>query len=231
MTGGSRGLGLAVARWAVARGDRVAVTARNIDDSRLKAELGAGCLAIAADVREPESVCAAFDRVADALGGIDVLVNNAGLHRGGRADKLDLADWESVLKTNLSGPLHCVRAALPHMPKGGSIVNIGAVVGFRGFPGDSPYGASKAGLAGLTRVLAVELAAQEIRVNLVVPGLLKTEMTAGLTGRAMEQIMKRIPMRRLGYDDEVAQVVGWVAGSTYMTGAVIPTDGGLSCML
>jgi 3-oxoacyl-[acyl-carrier protein] reductase len=105
------------------------------------------------------------------------------------------------------------------------------VVGFRGFPGDSPYGASKAGLAGLTRVLAVELARQDIRVNLVVPGLVKTDMTEGLSGRAMDSIMKRIPMRRLGHDDEVAEVVGWVAGSTYMTGAIIPTDGGLSAML
>lgn len=231
VTGGSRGLGLAVARWATARGHRVAVTARHIDEDRIKAELGPQSLAVVADVTSPEDMRAAFDRVAQAWGGVDVLVNNAGLHRGGRADKLDLADWDAVLKTNLSGPLHCVRAVLPHMPKGGSIVNIGAVVGFRGFPGDSPYGASKAGLAGLTRVLAVELARQEVRVNLVVPGLVKTEMTQNLSGRAMEQIMKRIPLRRLGYDDEVAEVVGWVAGSTYMTGAVIPTDGGLSCML
>ncbi|MCE3284665.1 MAG: short-chain dehydrogenase [Steroidobacteraceae bacterium] len=231
VTGGSRGLGLALARWVVARGDRVAVTARSIDETYLKAELGTGCLAVAADVTSPESVRVAFDRVAAAWGGIDVLINNAGLHRGGRVDKLDLADWDAVLDTNLSGPLHCVRAVLPHMPKGGSIVNIGAVVGFRGFPGDSPYGASKAGLAGLTKVLAVELARQEIRVNLVVPGLVKTEMTQDLSGRAMEQITKRIPLRRLGNDDEVAEVIGWVAGSTYMTGAVIPTDGGLSCTL
>jgi NAD(P)-dependent dehydrogenase (short-subunit alcohol dehydrogenase family) len=231
VTGGSRGLGLAVARWASARGDRVAVTARNIDADHLRAELGPACLPLVADVTSPESVRAAFERVAAEWGGIDVLVNNAGLHRGGKADTLDLADWDAVLKTNLSGPLYCVRAALPHMPKGGAIVNIGAVVGFRGFPGDSPYGASKAGLAGLTKVLAVELARADIRVNLVVPGLVKTEMTDGLSGRALEQIMKRIPLRRLGHDDEVAHVIGWVASSTYMTGAVIPTDGGLSCML
>ena len=231
VTGGSRGLGLAVARWAIARGDRVAVTARNIDEAHLQSELGAGCLAMVGDVTSPESVRVAFERIAATLGGIDVLINNAGLHRGGRADQLDLADWDAVLSTNLSGALHCVRAALPHMPKGSSIVNIGAVVGFRGFPGDSAYGASKAGLAGLTKVLAVELARREIRVNLVVPGLVDTEMTQGLSGRAMEEITKRIPLRRLGHDDEVAAVVGWVAGSTYMTGAIIPTDGGLSATL
>ncbi|HXW09598.1 MAG TPA: SDR family oxidoreductase [Steroidobacteraceae bacterium] len=231
VTGGSRGLGLAIARWARRRGHRVAVVARGVDEPALRSQLGSPSLAIAADVTVPESVKAAFDQVAAAWGGIDVLVNNAGLHRGGKADKLDLDDWDAVLRTNLTGPLHCVRAALPHMGKGGSIVNIGAVVGFRGFPGDSPYGASKAGLAGLTRVLAVELARQDIRVNLVVPGLVKTDMTEGLSGRAMDSIMKRIPMRRLGHDDEVAEVVGWVAGSTYMTGAIIPTDGGLSAML
>lgn len=231
VTGGSRGLGLAVARWAAARGDRVAVTARNIDEGYLRSQLGDACLPIVADVTSPDSVRSAFDRVAEAWGGIDVLVNNAGLHRGGKADKLDLADWDAVLQTNLSGPLYCVRAALPHMPKGGSIVNVGAVVGFRGFPGDSPYGASKAGLAGLTMVLAVELARDDIRVNLVVPGLVMTEMTENLSGRAMEQIMQRIPLRRLGREDEVAEVIGWVAGATYMTGAIVPTDGGLSCML
>jgi 3-oxoacyl-[acyl-carrier protein] reductase len=231
VTGGSRGLGLAIARWARRRGHRVAVVARHVDEPALRSQLGSSSLALAADVTVPESVKAAFDQAAAAWGGIDVLVNNAGLHRGGKADKLDLDDWDAVLRTNLTGPLHCVRAALPHMGKGGSIVNIGAVVGFRGFPGDSPYGASKAGLAGLTRVLAVELARQDIRVNLVVPGLVKTDMTEGLSGRAMDSIMKRIPMRRLGHDDEVAEVVGWVAGSTYMTGAIIPTDGGLSAML
>lgn len=231
VTGGSRGLGLAIARWAQRRGHRVAVVARRVDEPALRSQLGASSLPIAADVTAPESVRVAFDRVAAAWGGIDVLINNAGLHRGGKADKLDLDDWDAVLQTNLTGPLHCVRAALPHMDKGGSIVNIGAVVGFRGFPGDSPYGASKAGLAGLTRVLAVELARRDIRVNLVVPGLVKTDMTEGLSGRAMDSIMKRIPLRRLGHDDEVAEVVGWVAGSTYMTGAIIPTDGGLSAML
>jgi NAD(P)-dependent dehydrogenase (short-subunit alcohol dehydrogenase family) len=231
VTGGSRGLGLAIARWAVARGHRVAVTARHVDAAQLAAQLGPQSLAFAADVTSPADMQSACERVAAAWGGIDVLVNNAGLHRGGRADKLDLADWNAVLETNLSGPLYCVRAALPHLARGGAIVNIGAVVGFRGFPGDSPYGASKAGLAGLTRVLAVELARDDIRVNLVVPGLVKTEMTEQLTGRALEQIMQRIPLRRLGRDDEVAEVVGWVADATYMTGAVIPTDGGLSCVL
>jgi len=227
VTGGTRGVGLATARMAVARGDRVAVMARSVDRDTLAATLGPASLAIAADVSDPESVAAAVRQVCDAWGGVDVLINNAGLHRGGKVGRLPLEDWDAVLATNLSGPLHCVRAALPHMGDGGSIVNVGAVVGFRGFSGDSAYGSSKAGLAGLTRVLAIELAPRLIRVNLVVPGFVITEMTQQIDERARELLMERIPLRRAGTEDEMAEVIWWVAGSTYMTGSVIPADGGL----
>src|SRR5262249_32980129 len=132
---------------------------------------------------------------------------------------------------NLSGPFHAIRAALPHMNDGGSIVNIGAVVGLRGFAGDSAYGASKAGLSGLTQVLAMELARRGIRVNLVVPGFVSTEMTAGVSEKAREKLVARIPLRREGKAEEIAEVVWWVAGSTYMTGSTIATDGGLMCGL
>jgi NAD(P)-dependent dehydrogenase (short-subunit alcohol dehydrogenase family) len=212
---------------AAASGDRVAVIARSVDRDTLAATLGPASLAIAADVSDPESVTAAVRQVGDAWGGVDVLVNNAGIHRGGKIGRLPLEDWDAVLATNLSGPLHCVRAALPHMSEGGSIVNVGAVVGFRGFSGDSAYGSSKAGLAGLTRVLAIELAPRLIRVNLVVPGFVITEMTQQIDERARELLMERIPLRRAGTEDEMAEVIWWVAGSTYMTGSVIPTDGGL----
>lgn len=226
ITGGSRGIGLATAQAALSRGDRVAVLARTVDPA-LAATLGTNALCLAADVADPASLKAALDTVAAQWGGIDVLVNNAGLHRGGRVDKLKVADWDAVLATNLSGPLHTVRAALPHMGGGGAIVNIGAVVGFRGFPGDSPYGASKAGLAGLTQVLAVELAPRGIRVNLVIPGFVLTTMTAGVNEVAQQKLAARIPLGRFGTEQEIADVVFWVAGSTYMTGAVIPTDGGM----
>ncbi|MCC5810897.1 MAG: SDR family oxidoreductase [Ectothiorhodospiraceae bacterium] len=231
VTGGSRGMGLATARIATARGDRVAVLARNIDVSGLSEAIGEEGVVLHADVSNPESVTRAVTTVVERWGGVDVLVNNAGLHRGGRAADLPLEDWQAVLDTNLSGPLYCVRAVLPHMPEGGSIVNVGAVVGFRGFPGDSAYGASKAGLAGLTRVLAMELARQKLRVNLVVPGLVLTEMVAELDDRARERLIAKIPLRRMGSEEEIAEVIWWVAGSSYMTGAVIPTDGGLMCAL
>jgi NAD(P)-dependent dehydrogenase (short-subunit alcohol dehydrogenase family) len=230
ITGGSRGLGLAIAKLALRNGDRVAVLARSIVGS-LVGELGSQSRCIEGDVADPESMQNAALQVAEAWGGIDVLVNNAGLHRGGKVERLELSDWHAVLSTNLSGPLHCVRAVLPHMPDGGSIVNVGAVVGFRGFPGDSAYAASKAGLSGLTTVLAVELAARQIRVNLVVPGFVMTEMTASIGDKARDRLISRVPLRRVGTEEEIAHVIWWVSGSTYMTGAVIPTDGGLMCQL
>jgi NAD(P)-dependent dehydrogenase (short-subunit alcohol dehydrogenase family) len=236
VTGGTRGIGLAVARLALSRGDRVAVLSRNPEAAITiadEAPPGAGAAghlwSLRADVTEPDSIAAAVETIATAWGGVDVLVNNAGLHRGGKIDRLRLDDWNDVLAANLSGPLHCVRAVLPHMHTDGSIVNIGAVVGLRGFPGDSAYGASKAGLAGLTKVLAIELARRQVRVNLVVPGLVITEMTSELTASARDALIKRIPLNRIGAATEIAEVIYWVAGSTYMTGAVIPADGGLLC--
>lgn len=231
VTGGSRGIGLAVARRALAAGDRVAVLARR-PPAELAADLGeTPHLVLPADVSDPQSVATAMASVAGKWGGIDVLVNNAGLHRGGKLERLPLEDWNAVLATNLSGAMHCIRAALPHMGSGASVVNVGAVVGFRGFPGDAAYGASKAGLAGLTQVMAVELASRQVRVNLVVPGFVITEMTAAVDERARERLLARIPLRREGTEGEIAEVIYWVAGSTYMTGAVIPTDGGLMCNL
>jgi 3-oxoacyl-[acyl-carrier protein] reductase len=227
ITGGSRGVGLATAKLALERGDKVAIVARGLDPAVVRKELGRNSLAFKADVADATAVLGVAAAVAEAWGGVDVLVNNAGLHRGGKVDKLSLEDWHAVLAVNLSGALHCVRAVLPYMNAGGAIVNIGAVVGFRGFPGDSPYGASKAGLAGLTQVLAIELAKRQIRVNLVVPGWVETEMTAGVSASAREKLIARIPLRRAGTEAEIGDVIWWVAGSTYMTGAVIPTDGGL----
>lgn len=231
VTGASRGLGHAIATLAIARGDKVCLVARHPDIAAVAAALGPDAIGVQADVSKAEDLATACATVADRWGGIDVLVNNAGLHRGGKIDVLDVADWEQSLATNLSGPMHAVRAALPHMSGGGSIVNIGAVVGFRGFAGDSCYGASKAGLAGLTQILATELAARQIRVNLVVPGFVMTDMTAGVSERARDAIVAKVPLRRMGKPEEIADVCWWVAGSTYMTGSVVMTDGGLMCNL
>jgi NAD(P)-dependent dehydrogenase (short-subunit alcohol dehydrogenase family) len=231
VTGGSRGIGRAIAQRALAAGDRVAVIARGEAVEADAARLGADAMGIRADVADPASLQACCARVAAAWGGIDVVVNSAGVHRGGKIETLALSDWNETLATNLSGPLNMIRAALPHMDRGGAIVNVGAVVGFRGFPGDSSYGASKAGLSGLTQVLAAELARKGIRVNLVVPGFVMTEMTNGVSEKARSKIVAKVPLGRMGEASEIADVCFWVAGSTYMTGSTVFTDGGLMCGL
>lgn len=231
VTGASRGLGLAIARLAASKGDKVALIARGKDIDAAANTIGANAIGLAADVTDPASVARACAEVVDRWGGIDVLVNNAGLHRGGLVGALAEDDWQAVLDTNLSGPFNLVRAALPHLGEGASIVNIGAVVGLRGFSGDAAYGASKAGLVGLTQVLAVELARRGIRVNLVIPGLTSTEMTNGISARAKAKLVAGIPLGREGTAEELADVVWWVAGSPYMTGSIISNDGGLLCRL
>ncbi len=231
ITGASRGFGLATAEQAIAEGDNVAMLARNEEVMAEAKRLGDNALGVRVDITQQDSIDAGLARIIDKWGSIDVLVNNAGLHKGGLIGSLPFEDWQSVLDTNLSGPFRMIKSALPHINNGGSIVNIGAVVGGMGFAGDAPYGASKNGLKGLTRVLAVELARQQIRVNLVIPGFVITEMTGAVSDRAREKIVKKIPLARTGEPGEIAEVICWVAGSRYMTGAVVPVDGGLSCML
>lgn len=231
VTGASRGIGRAIAERALLAGDRVCFIARGEQIRQDAAGLGERAMGIAANVTEPAEVERCCAAVADAWGGIDVLVNSAGLHRGGKVDGVSMDEWHESIATNMSGPFNVVRAALPHMGEGGAIVNIGAVVGFRGFPGDSCYGASKAGLAGLTNVLAIELARRRIRVNLVVPGFVMTEMTSGISEKARDAIVAKVPLGRMGEAEEIAEVCFWVAGSTYMTGSTVFTDGGLMCSL
>jgi len=231
VTGASRGLGHAIASLAIARGDRVCLMARGDEVFSLASSLGPNAIAVKGDVSIAQDVTAAAAAMVAQWGGVDILVNNAGLHRGGKLLAISDEDWDASLATNLSGPMRAIRAVLPHLDAGGAIINIGAVVGFRGFSGDSCYGASKAGLSGLTQVLACELAAQNIRVNLVVPGFVMTEMTAGVSERAREKIVAKVPLRRMGTAEEIADVVWWVAGSGYMTGSTIVTDGGLMCNL
>ena len=205
----------------------MALLARGDSVQALASELGENCLACQADVGSAGEVTAAIESIVSHWGRLDAVVNNAGTHRGGKLARLEADDWQSVLNTNLTGALNVCKAASQHLEEGGSIVNIGAVVGFRGFPGDAAYASSKAGLAGLTRALAIELARRGITVNLVIPGLVLTEMTDGLSEKALESMRAKIPMGRYGDPDEIAEVVEWVARSRYMTGAFVPADGGL----
>ena len=231
ITGASRGIGAAIAAAAIERGDSALLVARGEAVDGVAERLGPNAHAARVDLTAPEGPAAAVAAATEKLGGLDVLVNNAAIHRGARIEKLPEGDFEAVVDANLVAPYRLCRAAVQVMEEGASIVNIGAVVGFRGFPGDAPYGSAKAGLAGLTLVLAVELARRRITCNLVVPGFTETEMTGALDDRARERIVTRIPLRRPAEAREVAEVVAWVAATPYMTGAVVPVDGGLSAAL
>jgi 3-oxoacyl-[acyl-carrier protein] reductase len=234
VTGASRGIGAGIAAMAAARGDSVVLVARSAGVEDVAARLrdgGGDAHALRVDLTAPDAAALVVGGAVERLGGIDVLVNNAAIHRGGRIEKLGEDDFEAVVAANLVAPYRLCREALKAMPDGAAIVNIGAVVSLRGFPGDAPYGSAKAGLAGLTLVLAMELARRSITVNLVVPGFTETEMTDALEDRAREHIVSRIPLRRPAEVSDIADVVGWVSSSPYMTGAIVPVDGGLMAAL
>lgn len=229
VTGGSRGIGRAVADRVAAAGETVASFSRS---AWIQPPAHPGqVLQVKADVTDADSIRHGVDTALEAFGAIDVVVNCAGVHRGGRIGSLDRSTWDDVVGTNLTGAFEVCRAAVPLLRAGSAIVNVGAVVGLRGFPGDVAYGSAKAGLGGLTRVLAVELAPRGIRVNLVIPGFVDTDMTAELSARARDRIIETIPAGRTGTPEEIAEVIDAMARATYMTGATVPVDGGLLATL
>ena len=181
VTGASRGIGAAIARLAVDAGHNVALIARGESVMEFAQSLGESAAGFQCDVADAASVSETVEAIVARFGGVNVLVNNAGVHRGGKIHRLTDEAWQEVLQVNLTGAMNMTRAAVPHMSEGCSVVNVGAVVGLRGFPGDSAYAASKAGLSGLTKALAIELASKAITANLVIPGLVLTEMTSELS--------------------------------------------------
>jgi 3-oxoacyl-[acyl-carrier protein] reductase len=233
VTGGSRGIGRAIAETLAVAGARVAVVARSAERAEaVAAQLpGSGHQAFACDVADTEAVTGLVSAVEEAMGSLDILVNNAGITEDNLLLRIRDDDWDRVLDTNLKGAFLLVRAASRGMMRRrhGRIINISSVVGLTGNKGQVNYAASKAGLIGMTKAVAKELASRNILCNAVAPGFIETDMTAAMTEAAQDALMGQIPLGRLGTPNDIGAVVRFLAGpgAAYITGQVIVVDGGM----
>jgi 3-oxoacyl-[acyl-carrier protein] reductase len=236
ITGGSRGIGAAVAQALATAGAAVAVCARNGEAAAATASAiaaqGGQALGVAADVSRAEDAERLVKACLERFGRLDILVNNAGITRDGLVLRMKDGDWSDVLAVNLNGAFYCARAALRAILKqkqSGRIINIGSVVGSMGNAGQVNYVTSKAGLIGLTKALAKEVAARGVTVNLVAPGFIETDMTANLPDAVKETYRGQIPLGRFGTAADVAAAVAFLASdeAAYITGQVIHVNGGM----
>lgn len=233
VTGGSRGIGRAIAQAFASLGDRVAVIARGEAGAREAAAglPGEGHAGFACDIADPAAVDTTVRAIEEQLGPIEILVNNAGVTDDNLLVRITDEAWDRVLDTNLKGAFNFIRAAARGMMRrrSGRIINITSVVGLTGNKGQANYAASKAGLIGLTKSVARELASRNVLCNAVAPGFIETEMTAGLGEEARTSLSQQIALGRLGTGDDVAGVVAFLAGPAagYITGQVVVVDGGM----
>lgn len=237
VTGGSRGIGRAIAELLAERGAMVAISYREREAAAREtvegiAGRGGRAWAGALDVGDASAVPGFFEAVAGALGVVDILVNNAGATADAHIMMLDAGRWDRILRTNLDGAYHCVRAVIRGMlqQRRGRIVNISSPSATMPLSGQANYAASKAGLVGLTRALARDLSGKGVLVNAVTPGLIDTEMLASMPAAARAASLTAIPMGRIGGTREVAQLVAFLASdaASYITGQEIAVDGGLT---
>jgi len=229
VTGGSKGIGRAIAKTLLEGGAEVVIANRSVDDGETTAaELG--CTFTQCDVADYEQVTALVEATVEAHGGLDIMVNNAGIGRAGTVEGMSLAEWRDVLRINLDGVMHGTRAALPHLQDSeGTIINIASIYGLVAGPSAAAYSAAKGGVVNFTRSVAVDYAGS-VRVNSICPGFVDTPMTEPVFQdlEFYEYVRGQTPMGRIAQPEEVAEVVRFLASerASYITGANIPVDGG-----
>ena len=238
VTGGGRGIGRAIAQQLARDGIAVAVNYRGnvaaaAETVRSIEEAGGTAIALAGNVADATEAAKLIADTVAHFGRLDVLVNNAGITRDNLTMRMSEADWDAVLDTNLKGAFLCAKAALRHLLKArdsGRIVSISSVVGLVGNPGQANYAAAKAGLIGLTKSLAKEIASRGVTVNAVAPGFITTDMTTGLAADVQAMALKSIPLGTFGEPQDIAAAVGFLASpaARYITGQVLSVDGGMA---
>lgn len=233
VTGSTRGIGLAIAHKFASLGANVVLNGRSPISEELLAQFtdyGVQVIGISGDVSSQADAKRMVDEAIASFGSVDILINNAGITRDGMALRMSEADFEAVLKINLTGTFNMTQAVLKSMIKAreGAIINLSSVVGLMGNAGQANYAASKAGVIGFSKSIAREVAARNVRVNVIAPGFIESDMTAVLSDKIKEGMMGQIPMKRFGQAEEVADVAVFLAKQEYVTGQVISIDGGLS---
>lgn len=235
VTGGSRGIGKAIVEQLASAGARVVLTGRSPEslkttEDELKAR-SYEVSGIVADATAADSAQEILDHATERFGSVSIVVNNAGITRDTLMMRMKDEDWDAVIRTNLNGAFYLSRAALRPMMKArsGRIINVSSVVGLMGNPGQVNYAASKAGVIGMTRSLAKEVASRGITVNAVAPGFIETQMTDAMKDEVRETVLQQIPLGRYGSPEEIASMVGFLASEAagYITGQVMVVDGGL----
>ncbi|MFC3932386.1 3-oxoacyl-[acyl-carrier-protein] reductase [Streptococcus dentapri] len=233
ITGSTRGIGLAIAHKFASLGANLVINGRSeISDDLLAqfAKYGVKVVAITGDVSDFADAKRMVDEAIVALGSVDILINNAGITKDKLMLKMTEDDFESVLKINLTGAFNMTQAVLKPLTKArqGAIINMSSVVGLIGNVGQANYSASKAGLLGLTKSVAREVAARGVRVNAIAPGFIESDMTDAIPDKMKDTMIAQVPMKRIGQAEEVANVAAFLASQEYITGQVIAIDGGMT---